>query len=124
MKLYEAGEYYLEAILVLQRKMGKVRSVDIARHMEVTKPSVCHAVSVLRDNGFLKMDEEHILHLTEKGRKIAEKIYERHCFFTQALIAVGVEPKTAEADACKTEHVISDESFAKLKAATNKNKMK
>ncbi len=124
MKLYEAGEYYLEAILVLQRKMGKVRSVDIARHMEVTKPSVCHAVSVLRDNGFLKMDEEHILHLTEKGRKIAEKIYERHCFFTQALIAVGVEPKTAEADACKIEHVISDESFAKLKAATNKNKMK
>lgn len=92
--------------------------------MEVTKPSVCHAVSVLRDNGFLKMDEEHILHLTEKGRKIAEKIYERHCFFTQALIAVGVEPKTAEADACKIEHVISDESFAKLKAATNKNKMK
>lgn len=124
MKLYESGEYYLEAILVLQRKMGKVRSVDIARHMEVTKPSVCHAVSVLRDNGFLKMDEEHILHLTEKGRKIAEKIYERHCFFTQALIAVGVEPKTAEADACKIEHVISDESFAKLKAATNKNKMK
>lgn len=124
MKLYEAGEYYLEAIIVLQRKMGKVRSVDIARHMEVTKPSVCHAVSVLRDNGFLKMDEEHILHLTEKGRKIAEKIYERHCFFTQALIAVGVEPKTAEADACKIEHVISDESFAKLKAATNKNKMK
>ena len=124
MKLYEAGGYYLEAILVLQRKMGKVRSVDIARHMEVTKPSVCHAVSVLRDNGFLKMDEEHILHLTEKGRKIAEKIYERHCFFTQALIAVGVEPKTAEADACKIEHVISDESFAKLKAATNKNKMK
>lgn len=124
MKLYEAGEYYLEAILVLQRKMGKVRSVDIARHMEVTKPSVCHAVSVLRDNCFLKMDEEHILHLTEKGRKIAEKIYERHCFFTQALIAVGVEPKTAEADACKIEHVISDESFAKLKAATNKNKMK
>lgn len=124
MKLYESGENYLEAILVLQRKMGKVRSVDIARHMEVTKPSVCHAVSVLRDNGFLKRDEEHILHLTEKGRKIAEKIYERHCFFTQALIAVGVEPKTAEADACKIEHVISDESFAKLKAATNKNKMK
>ena len=78
MKLYESGENYLEAILVLQRKMGKVRSVDIARHMEVTKPSVCHAVSVLRNNGFLKMDEEHFLHLTEKGRQIAEKIYERH----------------------------------------------
>ena len=78
MKLHASGEDYLEAILVLQKKRGLVRSVDVARHMEVTKPSVCHAVATLRDGGFLKMDENHFLHLTDVGREIAEKIYERH----------------------------------------------
>ena len=112
-----SGEDYLEAILVLQKKCGLVRSVDVARHMEVSKPSVCHAVATLRDGGFLMMDEDHFLHLTDVGREVAEKIYERHCFFTEQLIAAGVDPKTAEADACRIEHIISDESFDRLKEA-------
>ena len=117
--LHASGEDYLETILVLQKKRGMVRSVDVARHMEVTKPSVCHAVATLRDGGFLTMDEDHFLHLTDVGREVAEKIYERHCFFTEQLIAAGVDPKTAEADACRIEHIISDESFSKLKEAVN-----
>ena len=107
----------MEAILVLHKKMGMVRSVDVARHMEVTKPSVCVAVNTLKDGGFLIMDENHFLHLTDIGREVAEKIYERHCFFTEQLIAAGVDPKTAEADACRMEHVISTESFLRLKEA-------
>ena len=85
MPLRKSGEDYLEAILVLQKKLGMVRSVDVARHMEVSKPSVCHAVATLRDGGFLMMDEDHFLHLTDVGREVAEKIYERHCFFTEQL---------------------------------------
>ena len=118
MKLHASGEDYLETILVLQKKLGMVRSVDVARHMEVSKPSVCHAVAILRDGGFLMMDEDHFLHLTDVGREVAVKIYERHCFFTeQLIIAAGVDPKTAEADACRIEHIISDESFSRLKEA-------
>ena len=83
MKLYASGEDYLETILVLQKKLGMVRSVDVARHMEVSKPSVCHAVATLRNGGFLTMDKDHFLHLTDVGREVAEKIYERHCFFTE-----------------------------------------
>ena len=115
MKLYASGEDYLEAILVLHKKMGMVRSVDVARHMEVSKPSVCHAVATLRDGGFLTMDEDHFLHLTEQGRKIAEKIYERHRFFTAWLMEAGVDLKIAEKDACRIEHVVSDETFSRLK---------
>lgn len=122
MKLYASGEDYLEALLVLQQKHGMVRSVDVARHMEVTKPSVCHAMAVLQEGGFLTMDEDHFLHLTEAGRDVAEKIYERHCFFTEQLIAAGVDPKTAEADACRMEHVISNESFSKLKESIKEKK--
>lgn len=118
MKLYASGEDYLEAILVLQQKQGIVRSVDVARHMDVSKPSVCHAVATLRNGGFLTMDEDHFLHLTDIGREVATTIYERHCFFTEQLIAAGVDPKTAEADACRMEHVISTESFLRLKEAT------
>ena len=117
MKLHASGEDYLEAILMLQKKQGMVRSVDVARHMEVTKPSVCVAVNTLKDGGFLIMDENHFLHLTDRGREVAEKIYERHCFFTEQLIAAGVDPKTAEADACRIEHIISNETFARLKEA-------
>ena len=115
--LHASGEDYLEAILVLHEKMGMVRSVDVARHMGVSKPSVCYAVATLRDGGFLTMDEDHFLHLTDVGREVAEKIYERHCFFTEQLIAAGVDPRTAEADACRIEHIISDESFSRLKEA-------
>ena len=117
MKLHASEEDYLETILVLQKKRGMVRSVDVARHLEVSKPSVCHAVATLRDGGFLTMDEDHFLHLTDVGREVAERIYERHCFFTEQLIAAGVDPKTAEADACRIEHIISDESFDRLKEA-------
>ena len=115
MKLHASGEDYLEAILLLQKKKGMVRSADVARHLEVSKPSVCHAVATLKKGGFLLMDGDHFLHLTDLGREVAEKIYERHCFFTEQLIAAGVDPKTAEADACRIEHVISQESFLKLK---------
>ena len=122
MKLYASGEDYLEAILVLQKKLGMVRSVDVARHMEVSKPSVCHAVSTLRDGGFLTMGEDHFLHLTDVGREVAERIYERHCFFTEQLIATGVDPKTAEADACRIEHIISQDSFEKIRRAHEQGK--
>ena len=122
MKLYASGEDYLEAILVLQKKLGMVRSVDVARHMEVSKPSVCHAVATLRDGGFLTMDEDQFLHLTDVGREVAERIYERHCFFTEQLIATGVDPKTAEADACRIEHIISQDSFEKIRRAHEQGK--
>ena len=117
MKLHASGEDYLEAILVLHKKMGMVRSVDVARHMEVSKPSVCHAVATLRDGGFLTMDEDHFLHLTDVGREVAEQIYEKHRFFTDRLIEAGADPETAERDACRMEHVISQESFEHLKNA-------
>ena len=120
MKLHASGEDYLEAILVLQKKLGMVRSVDVARHTGVSKPSVCVAVNTLKEGGFLTMDGNHFLHLTDVGREIAVKIYERHCFFTEQLIAAGVDPKTAENDACRIEHVISTESFEKMKEAAKK----
>ena len=117
MKLYASGEDYLEAVLVLQRKQGMVRSVDLARHMGFSKPSISHAVGVLKNGGFLTVDDDGFLHLTVIGREIAEKIYERHLFFMEQLIAAGVDPKTAEADACRIEHIISDESFDRPKEA-------
>ena len=116
MKLYASGEDYLEAVLVLQRKQGMVRSIDLARHMGFSKSSISHAVGVLKNGGFLTVDDG-FLHLTVIGREIAEKIYERHLFFMEQLIAAGVDPKTAEADACRIEHIISDESFDRLKEA-------
>src|SRR5699024_630656 len=106
-----------ETILVLQKKLGMVRSVDVARHMEGSKPSVCHAVATLRAGGFLTMDEDHFLHLTDLGREIADKIYERHCLYTKQPNEIGVDPKSAEADACRIEHVISAETFERLKEA-------
>ena len=117
MKLYASGEDYLEAILVLHKKIGMVRSVDVARHLDVSKPSVSHAVATLKDGGFLTMDEDYFLHLTDIGREVAEQIYEKHRFFTERLIETGVDPETAERDACRIEHVISEESFRRLKAA-------
>lgn len=116
-KIYASGEDYLEAVLILQKKKGTVRSVDVARYLEVSKPSVCHAVATLRDGGFLTMDEDYSLHLTNVGRDVAEQTYEKHRFFTERLIEAGVNPDTAERDACRIEHVISDESFRCLKAA-------
>ena len=120
MKIYASGEDYLEAVLVLQKEKGMVRSVDLARHMGFSKPSISHAVGVLKNGGFLTVDEDGYLHLTEDGRKVAEKIYERHQFFTEQLVAVGVDRETAERDACRIEHAISEETFQKLKASVEK----
>ena len=94
-KLHAAGEDYLEAVLVLQKERGMVRSVDVARYMGVSKPSVCHAVATLKEGGFLSMDEDFFLRLTNVGREVAEQTYEKHCFFTRLLVDAGVEPKTA-----------------------------
>ena len=120
MKIYASGEDYLEAVLVLQKKKVMVRSVDLARHMGVSKPSISHAVGVLKNGGFLTVDEDGYFHLTEDGREVAEKIYERHQFFTEQLVAVGVDRETAERDACRIEHAISEEAFQKLKASVEK----
>lgn len=117
MSIHASGEDYLEAVLVLQNRKGMVRSVDLARHLGFAKPSISHAVGVLRDGGFLTVDEDGFLHLTEAGRAVAERIYERHIFLTEMLVSMGVDPKVAEDDACKMEHVISTESFRKLKEA-------
>lgn len=114
-KTHASGEDYLEAVLILQKKTGTVRSVDLARHMGFSKPSISHAVGVLRDGGFLAVDGDGYLHLTETGRQVAVKIYERHCVLTSGLISLGVNPKQAEQDACRMEHVVSDESFQKLR---------
>ena len=120
MKIYASGEDYLEAVLVLQKKKVMVRSVDLARHMGFSKPSLSHAVGVLKNGGFLTVDEDGYFHLTEDGREVAEKIYERHQFFTEQLVAVGVDRETAERDACRIEHAISEEAFQKLKASVEK----
>lgn len=120
MKIYASGEDYLEAVLGLQKEKGMVRSVDLARHMGFSKPSISHAVGVLKNGGFLTVDEDGYLHLTEDGREVAEKIYERHQFFTEQLVAVGVDRETAERDACRIEHAISEETFQKLKASVEK----
>ena len=117
MELHASGEDYLETILIIQKARGMVRSVDIARHMNVSTPSVCHAVGILREGGFLTMDSDYFLHLTDVGREVAEQIYEKHRFFTDRLIEAGVDPVTAEKDACRMEHVISQESFERLRDA-------
>ena len=119
-KIHASGEDYLEAVLVLQKKQGMVRSNDLARHMGFSKASISHAVGVLRDGGFLTMDEDGFLHLTDIGREVAEKIYERHCFFTKHFISIGVDPETAEADACRIEHDISAETYERLKESITK----
>lgn len=120
MKLHASGEDYLEAVLILHKKMGMVRSVDLARHMGYSKPSISHAVGVLRKGGFLTMDTDGFLHLTDIGEKIAEEIYDRHQLFTQMLIDVGIDPVTAEQEACQMEHTISAESFEKIRNAHKK----
>lgn len=121
-KIYESGEDYLETILILSRRMTGVRSIDIVREMELSKPSVSRAMGILREGGFIKIDDSGYITLTEAGREVAETIYERHRFFTGWLIEIGVDPKTAEKDACRLEHVISPESFSKMKQfITNRN---
>lgn len=98
MPLRKSGEDYLEAILVLKKKKGMVRSADVARHLEVSKPSVCHAVAILKKGGFLLMDGDHFLHLTDVGREVAEQIYEKHRFFTEMLTNAGVDSIKCQQD--------------------------
>ena len=117
MSIHASGKDYLEAVLVLEKEKGMVRSVDVARHMEVSKPSVSHAVTTLKEGGFLTMDDDFFLHLTDLGREVAEQTYEKHRFFTDLLTEAGVDPALAERDACRMEHVISQESFEHLKNA-------
>ena len=115
MPLYASGEDYLEAILVLKKQTGEVRSVDLARYMGYSKPSISHAVAMLKKGGFLDTDKDGCLLLTDSGQEIAEKIYERHCFFKNQLVTAGIDPQTADKEACQMEHIISDETFQKIK---------
>ena len=115
MTIYESGENYLEMILRLQEKKGSVRSIDIANEMNFSKPSVSVAMKKLRENGYINMDLNGHITLTEAGREVAERIYERHTVITNILMALGVDRETAQADACKIEHDISQKSFECMK---------
>ena len=121
MALTSSMEDYLEAVLILHQKHGSVRGVDIAVHLGVTKPSVSRAVKELSKSGHLVKNADGTLSLTETGLQLAEQIYEKHRFFTERLIAAGVDPKIAEHDACSIEHAISADSFQKLKEAAWSN---
>lgn len=121
LKLQESGENYLEAILILERRNGIARSVDVANELNVSKPSVSRAVSILKNAGYVEVGNINQLLLTSSGRKIAEKIYERHCFIKNYLIQIGVNQKTAEEDACRMEHIISEETFEKIKEQLKQN---
>ncbi|MBR6114628.1 MAG: metal-dependent transcriptional regulator [Oscillospiraceae bacterium] len=111
MRLQESGEMYLETILILSRTKNYVRSIDVCEYMGYSKPSISRAVSLLRNDGYVDMDDRGYLTLTDKGRAMAEKIYDRHQVLTKALTRMGIELRIAEEDACRIEHVISDESF-------------
>ena len=115
MEIHESAENYLETILVLQRKLGQVRSIDIADELSFSKPSVSVAMKKLRTNGYIEVDKDGFISLLESGREIAEKIYERHTLLSDWLTALGVSPETAAEDACRIEHVISAETFEALK---------
>ena len=115
MRLQESGEMYLESIYVLSKKLGGVRSIDISEYMGYSKPSVSRAVSLLKSGGYILVDEENLITLTDAGIEIAEKIYERHTLLSDLLIRLGVSKETAAEDACRMEHTISDESFEAIR---------
>lgn len=116
MGIYESAEDYLETILKIKNEQGKVRSIDIARAMNYSKPSISRAMRLLRENECIVMDEEGWIELLPKGRDIATEIYERHQLLTKWLIALGVDEETAAQDACKMEHDMSKDTFRKIKA--------
>ena len=116
MALQESGEMYLETIYVLTKENSGVRSVDIGQHMGYSKPSVSRAVGLLKNGGFINVDKDGFITLTDSGRDIAEKIYERHTILTRLLVFLGVDKNIATEDACKLEHNLSDESFDAIKA--------
>ncbi|MBQ3041138.1 MAG: metal-dependent transcriptional regulator [Clostridia bacterium] len=115
MIIKESAENYLESILVIKSQKGFVRSIDIANDLEVSKPSVSVAMKNFREEGYITVDSDGNIDLTEKGFLIAQSVYERHTVISKALMALGVDEKTALEDSCKIEHVISDETFAKIK---------
>lgn len=115
MAIQESGEMYLETILILSEKLKLVRSLDVAQEMNFSKPSVSRAIGILKNEGYVQVDEQGGLNLTIEGKKIAQKIYERHVVLTQMLVNLGVDEKTAAEDACKIEHHISDKTFKALK---------
>lgn len=115
MQIHESAENYLETILILKKRMGQVRSIDIVNELSVSKPSVSVAMKNLRTNGYIEMDRDGYITLLDAGNAIAEKMYERHTFLTEWLTTLGVAPDTAAEDACRIEHVISEETFDALK---------
>lgn len=119
MRLQESGEMYLETILILSKRLEHVRSLDVAEHMGFSKPSVSRAVGLLKNAGYLLMAPTGYLTLTESGKAIAEKIYERHTALSRFFISIGVDEATAIEDACKVEHYISDQTFEKIKEFTD-----
>lgn len=119
MKIQESAENYLEAILVLHQKKGLVRSIDVAHHLGFSKPSISRAVGLLRDNGYVRIDNNGLLSLTDDGMEIASSVYEKHKLFTKILLRLGVDAEIAAKDACRMEHVLSQESFDKIKEYTN-----
>ncbi len=123
MKIHESAEDYLEMILVLQRKKGNVRSIDIVREMNFSKPSISIAMKKLRNDGLITIDEDHYIHLSDEGQAIAEKIYERHIVIGKMLMKIGVDETTAFKEACRMEHVISQDTFEKMKAAINNDNL-
>lgn len=123
MNIYESAENYLEAILSLHERNGLARSIDIANELHFSKPSVSVAMKNLRLNGYIDVDKEGYITLLDKGLEIAEKIYERHTLFSDWLMALGVSPEVAAEDACRIEHVISNETFEAFKAHAAKHKV-
>ena len=115
MKIQESAENYLETILILKNKNGAVRSIDIANELGFSKPSVSVAMKNLRENGYIEVDSSGYITLLDSGRRIAEKIYERHTTLSKWLVSLGVDTKTAAEDACRIEHIISSESFEAIK---------
>ena len=122
MTLHESAEMYLETIHVLSQKYNSVRSIDVAEHMGYSKPSVSRAVGLRKKDGYLVVDNDGFLILTEKGSEVAGKIYERHTILAAALMTLGVDKETATEDACRIEHVISDKSLDAIKAHMDKYK--
>lgn len=115
MNIKASAEDYLESILVLKNKLGNVRSIDIVNYFDYSKPSISVAMKHLREDMYIEMDQKGYITLTEKGKVIAEKMFERHTLLTDWLISIGVDEKTAAEDACRIEHVISEESFEAIK---------
>ncbi|MDR0381342.1 MAG: metal-dependent transcriptional regulator [Oscillospiraceae bacterium] len=118
MKIQASAENYLETIYVLKRRIGAVRSIDVVNELGYSKPSISVAMKNLRENGCIEMDSDGYIRLTERGSAVAEKMYERHTLFFRWLVSLGVDEKIAGEDACRIEHVISEESFAAIKRHT------